>query len=211
MKMTPGLRKFVLTAHITFSVGWLGAVAVFLAHAIAGLTSQDDQIVRAAYLAMNLSVWFVIVPSNAGALVTGLVQSLGTQWGLFKHYWVLVKFLLTVAGTILLLVHTQPIDYIAEVVSERTISSTELVGLRIQLVGDAAAAFLLLLTTTIISVYKPWGLTSYGVRKRDELRTTNQGLTKKKSWGLYVVVGLVIIGLLIVIVHLSGGGLGGHY
>ncbi len=34
--MTPIVRKFALTAHITFSVGWLGAVAGFLALAIAG-------------------------------------------------------------------------------------------------------------------------------------------------------------------------------
>lgn len=211
MMMTPRLRKFVLTAHIAFSVGWLGAVAVFLAHAIVGLTSEDAQIVRAAYLAMGLSVWLVIVPSNAGALLTGLIQSLGTQWGLFKHYWIVVKFLLTIAGTILLLVHTQPIDFIAGVASERSLSNTELIGLRIQLVGDAAAAFLLLLATTVISVYKPWGLTSYGVRKQNEHRiVTDPGLTKKKSWGLFVLVGLIIIVALIVVVHLLGGGLGGH-
>lgn len=212
MTMTPRLRKFVLTAHITFSVGWLGAVAVFLVHAIAGLSSQDAQIVRSAYLAMGLSVWFVIVPSNIGALLTGLVQSLGTQWGLFKHYWILVKFLLTIAVTILLLVHTQPISYMAGIASERLLSNTELRGLRIQLVADAAAALLVLLATTTISVYKPWGLTSYGLRKQREQyeRTPDSGSTKSKSWGPYMLSGLIILVLLFVIVHLLGGGLGGH-
>ena len=62
MIMSPGLRKFALTAHVTSSIGWFGAVAAFLALAIAGLTSQDAQIVRAAYLAMELTTWFVIVP-----------------------------------------------------------------------------------------------------------------------------------------------------
>jgi len=56
--------------HITFSVGWLGAVAGFLTLAIAGLTSQDAQMVRAAYLAMELIGWFVIVPASLGALLT---------------------------------------------------------------------------------------------------------------------------------------------
>ena len=55
MTMTPLLRKFVLTAHVTSSVGWLGAVAGFLVFAVTGLTSQDVQIVRAAYLAMELT------------------------------------------------------------------------------------------------------------------------------------------------------------
>jgi len=29
--MTPRFNKFALTAHITFSVGWLGAVIAYLA------------------------------------------------------------------------------------------------------------------------------------------------------------------------------------
>src|SRR5438876_8144523 len=99
MTMTPRLRKFALTAHVTSSVGWLGAVVAYLALAIAGLTSQDAQRVRAACLAMELIGWFVIVPCSLAALLTGVVQSLGTEWGLFRHYWILVKFLLTIGAT----------------------------------------------------------------------------------------------------------------
>lgn len=94
--MTPALRKLALTAHVTSSVGWLGAVGGFLALALAGLTSQDAQMVRAAYLATDVITWFVIVPLAFGSLLTGLVVSLATPWGLFRHYWVLVKFLLTI-------------------------------------------------------------------------------------------------------------------
>ena len=83
MSMRPRLRKFTLTAHVTFSVGWLGAVVAYLALAIAGLTRQDAQVVRAAFLSMELIGWFVIVPLSLAALFTGLVQSLGTEWGLF--------------------------------------------------------------------------------------------------------------------------------
>src|SRR5712692_4662848 len=122
MTMTPRLRKFALTAHLTSSVGWLGAVAGFLALAVAGLTSQDAQMVRAAYLAMDLTAWFVIVPLSFASPLTGIVQSLGTTWGLFRHYWVLVKFLITIPSTILLLVHLRPIGHLARVVAETTLS-----------------------------------------------------------------------------------------
>ena len=57
MTMTPGLRKFALTAHVTSSVGWLGAVAAFLALAVAGLAVRDAQTVRASYLSMELIGW----------------------------------------------------------------------------------------------------------------------------------------------------------
>lgn len=209
--MRPHFRKFMLTAHIIFSVGWLGAVTGFLALSIAGLTSQDIQLIRSAYLAMELIGWFVIVPSCFGALLTGLVLSLGTSWGLFRHYWVLVKFFLTIGATILLLLHMQPISYMAEVMSETTFSNSEHRGLQVQLVADATAAFLVLLVNTILSVYKPWGRTSYGFRKQQE-HQKNAVVLKlniKKSWRLFVIF-VVILVLLLVIRHLSGGGLGGH-
>jgi hypothetical protein len=103
--MTPAHRKLNFAAHVTSSVGWLGAVASFLVLSIAGLTSRDVEIVRAAYLAMNVIGQFIIVPLSLVALLTGLVQSLGTHWGLFRHYWVLVKFTLTIGASFFLLLH----------------------------------------------------------------------------------------------------------
>src|SRR5881394_1963475 len=99
MTMTPRLGALALTAHLTVSVGWLGAVAGFLALAVSGLTSQDPQMVRAAYLAMELITWFVIVPLAFASLLTGLVVSLGTTWGMFRHYWVVSKLAITVLAT----------------------------------------------------------------------------------------------------------------
>jgi hypothetical protein len=163
--MKPGLRKLALTAHVISSVGWLGAVAGFLALAVAGLTSRDPQLVRGAYLATDLITRFVIVPLSISSLLIGLVQGLGTRWGLFRHYWVLIKFVLTVLASVLLLVHTQPIGLVAGVAAERALSTTELRPIRIQLVADAAAALFVLIVTTILSVYKPRGMTRYGRRK----------------------------------------------
>jgi hypothetical protein len=165
MNMTTRGRKFALTAHVTSSVGWFGAVAGFLALAIAGAAGQDAQIMRAAYLAMDLTYWYVIVPLGLASLLTGLVSSLGTEWGLFRHYWVLVKLLLTIPLTILLLMHTQPVSYMAREDVQKTLSGADLGGLRIQLAAYAGAALLVLLAATTLSVYKPRGATGYGARR----------------------------------------------
>ncbi len=209
--MTPTLRKFALTTHITFSVGWFGAIAGFLALAVAGLVNKDLQIVRSAYLSMELIGWFIIVPACLGSLLSGIIQSLGTHWGLFRHYWVVVKLLLTVAATILLLVHMRPIGFIAEIVSKRTISNSEFDGLRIQLVADAIAASFILLAAIILSVYKPWGRTSYGLTKIQE-RTSLQinPSVEWKSWKLFMWIVVICLALLFIILHLKGGGLGNH-
>lgn len=169
--MTPGLRKFVLTAHIISSVGWLGAVAAFLALSIAGLTSPDAQQIRAAYIAMDLTGWFVIVPLGFASLVTGLINSLGSAWGLFRHYWVLFKLLISIVATGLLLLHMQPTSYVANVAANTALSAADLREVRIQLVADAGAAVVVLVIATVLSVYKPRGLTPYGWRKERALVT----------------------------------------
>ena len=163
--MSPGVRKLALTAHVASSVGWLGAVAAFLALALAGLLSKDPQRVRAAYLAMELTGWYVIVPLSLTSLLSGLVQALGTPWGLFRHYWVLIKLLITVVATLLLLVHMRPIGHVGRHAAETTLLPGDLRGLRIQLVADAGLALLALLVTTALSVYKPRGVTRFGRRE----------------------------------------------
>jgi len=174
MTMTPRLRKFALTAHVTSSVGWLGAVAGFLALAVAGLTSQDAQTVRAAYLTMELTGWYVLFPLALASLLTGLVQSLGTTWGLFRHYWVLAKLLINVFATIVLLLYMQTLSSLAGVAAETTLSSDDLGVLRSPSpVIHAAAALLLLLVATTLAVYKPRGMTPYGRRKQHEQRTVS--------------------------------------
>jgi hypothetical protein len=209
MMMTTGLRKFALTTHITSSVGWLGSVVAFLALAIAGVTSHDAQIVRAAYLAMHLTTWFVIVPLSVASLLTGLVDALGTPWGLCRHYWVLTKLLLTILATIILLLHTQPIDRVAEAAARMDLAIGDLRQLRLQLVGDAAAALFVLLVTTTLSVYKPWGMTPYGIRKQSEettrwRRTADRGA---RPAGRYVLIGIIGFVVLMLALHLLGGGL----
>jgi hypothetical protein len=166
MTMAPRLRKFALTVHVISSVGLLGAIAGFLALAVAGLTSQNDQTVRAAYLAMDLIARFVIVALAFASLLTGFIQSAGTQWGLFRHYWVLAKLLLTVFATIVLLVKMELISYAARLSAETTLSSADLRAAGLQLVIHASGGLLVLLVPAVLSVYKPSGMTRYGWRKQ---------------------------------------------
>lgn len=161
--MTPRVRKFALTAHVACSVGWLGAVVGSLGLAIAGLASQDAATVRAVYIAMDVTGWFVLVPLSLAALATGLVRSLDTRWGLFRHYWVIVKLAITVLATLVLLLHTQTLRSLAELARESTAAGTAVEGVRsASPLLHAGAALALLVVTTSLAVYKPAGMTRYG-------------------------------------------------
>jgi hypothetical protein len=159
--MKPSARKLALTAHVASSVGWIGAVACFLALAIAGLANDDGLAAPATYVAMDWIYRYVIVPFGLASLLTGLVSSLGTEWGLVRHYWVLVKLLLTIPLIILMLVHTRPVRYLAKAAADRILANADLGGLRIQLVADSGAALLALIVATTLALYKPAGATGY--------------------------------------------------
>src|SRR5262245_52622746 len=174
MIMSHRLQRFRLPPHVTSSVGWLGSVAGFLVLAVAGLTSQDSQMVRAAYPAMELLAWYAIVPLSLASLLTGLIQALGTKWGLFRHYWIVFKLVINVASSVLLLVHMQPIIPLAAVAARITLLSGDYFLLRFQLVADASYAVVALLVATTLSVYKPRGLPPYGWRKQHEQRRALQ-------------------------------------
>jgi hypothetical protein len=211
MVLAPRFRKLTLTTHVTTSVGWAGAVASFLALAIAGVGSQETQLVRAAYLAMHLITWSLIVPLCFAALLTGVVQSMGTTWGLFRHYWVVAKLFLTLVATVILLAHTQPIGRVAAVAASSTLSSSDLWQVRLQLVGDASAALFVLFITTMLSVYKPWGLTAYGARKQQEAAPGwRPPALPPRQVGRYVLGAIVAFLVLLLLIHLAGGGFHGQ-
>lgn len=161
--MAPRLRKFVLTAHVVTSVGWLGAVIAFLALAVVGLTSGDVPTVRAAYMAAEPITRYALVPLALASLAIGVIQSLGTKWGLFRHYWVIAKLVLTVLAAGVLLQYTATVALFADIARspdanvEQLRSPTFLV--------HAAGGLVLLVVATVLSVYKPAGLTRRGWRK----------------------------------------------
>jgi hypothetical protein len=171
MMMKPGLRKFALTVHVSSSVGWLGSVVAYLTLVVTTLTSQDAQTVRAAWIAMELTGWFAIVPLALASLLTGLVMSLGTPWGLFRHYWVLFKFLLTILATIILILNMKTVSLLAGVAAK--MDNADLGGLPGQLLHPAGG-LVVLLVIMILSVYKPRGITPYGWRKQQEQRKVSK-------------------------------------
>ncbi|MEV6329175.1 hypothetical protein [Streptomyces sp. NPDC051909] len=165
--MSPRVRKLALTAHVTASVGWFGAVAVFLALAVTGLATRDAATVGPAYVAMDVTGWYVIVPLCLASLVTGVVSSLGTTWGLLRHYWITVKLAITVLATGALLLHLPPISRVATAAAAPGWTGADLVDLRTRLVVQSGAALLVLLGATALSVYKPQGRTRHGQRHKE--------------------------------------------
>jgi hypothetical protein len=163
--MTPGLRKFTLTAHLTLSVGWIGAAVAYLALSVSAVTSQDPQTIRAAWIAKEFIGWFVVVPSSLAALLTGILMSVGTPWGLFRHYWVLFTLVLTIFAIVVLLLRMPSVSALAGIAREADAAGLD------RLESDLlhpGVGLLVLIVITALNVYKPRGLTAYGWRREQE-------------------------------------------
>lgn len=213
--MTPGLRTFTFTTHITSSLGWVGAVIAFLALAVTALTSPDEFVVRGTYLVMAPAAWFVLVPLAHASLLSGVALSLGTTWGLFRHYWVVLKLGITVFCTVILLIYMGTFRQMAGLAADPVI---DLALVRnASPVVHATLALILLLIAAVLGVYKPFGMTVYGRRKQDERREANvlssRAPTTARSavdasstprWMYLSVIAAIGVMLLFLLLHLSG-------
>jgi hypothetical protein len=166
MAVAPAVRKFAFTTHVLTSVGWIGAVLVFLALAAIGLSSQDERMVRGAYLVMAPAAWFVLVPLAHASLLSGIALSLGTSWGLFRHYWVVLKLGITLVSTVILIIYMGTFRQMAGVAADPVVelglvrNPSPMVHAILALIGLSIA--------TVLGVYKPFGTTPYGSRKVGE-------------------------------------------
>ena len=218
MPMNSRVRRITLTTHVTSSVGWLGAALVFLALAVVAVTSDDQFAVRGAYLTMEPAAWLVLVPLAHVSLLSGIALSLGTAWGLFRHYWVVGKLLITVFATVILLVYMSTFRQMAGIAADPT---AELAVIKNPSpIVHAALAFLLLLVATVLGVYKPAGLTAYGRRTLQEQRLVEPSRVRRQAskgagadsgadrrWMYLAGITALALGLLFVLIHLAGGGL----
>jgi hypothetical protein len=193
--VSPPVYRLLLAAHVVVSGGWLGIAAAKLALAVAAGAAVDAP--EALYTSMHV-VNVAFPPTAVGTLVTGVLLSLGTKWGLLRHYWVATKLALTV-GVIATGVA------MVDVLIQQSVAATSgqavgdgsilLLGFAVApatlLISLSAAHVLMLAAATVISVYKPWGKTRIGRRKspvegvgavaRDEVHRGNTVRTGSKS------------------------------
>lgn len=161
--MGPGLRKATLAIHLMVSVGWIGAVVAYLALGVSAATTTDDETIRSAWVAMEILGWDAIVPLAIASLVTGLLISVGTRWGLVRHYWVFISLVLTGLSVGVLLLHMPDVTATVAVLDD--LSTQELAALG----GDLAhptIGLVVLLIVLVLNVFKPRGLTRYGHRRQ---------------------------------------------
>ncbi len=94
--------------HVLFAGIWVACGVVILAFSLAaGDLQNGDRLYMLNYL-VDLIDMKILVPSAVLSLVTGLIYSLGTNWGFFKYRWLVFKWIVTVSIIVLGTIFTGP-------------------------------------------------------------------------------------------------------
>lgn len=160
-KLSPRLRKFFLTLHVGTSVGWLGASMGMVVLSVTGLVTRNPELRHHAYAFMHIFDLTIVIPLVVLSIVTGLVVSFGTPWGLIRYWWVLVKFVLALG--IVAFAGVRENFWVRGLVA-RTAEDrgADLGGVDFWLTVCMVAFCVALWTATTLSIYKPWGKTKWG-------------------------------------------------
>lgn len=163
-RLSPRARRVWLVLHVGFSVGWLGVALTMTVLAIVGLTAGSHGMRYGAYEVLHVVDLAAAIPSMALSIVTGLVVSLGSKWGLVRYRWVLTKFAISLSIPIVAGSVESPL---ADDLAVRTADPAAAPGgPGVALTACLAAFTAALWLATVLSVVKPWGRTRWGVRAR---------------------------------------------
>ncbi|MFI9170136.1 DUF2269 family protein [Streptomyces lincolnensis] len=166
MKLSRPARRAFLVVHVASSASWLGLTLGLLALGVTAATTGSAVTVEASVRAMQLFADWLLLPVAFLTLLSGVVLSLGTPWGLARHRWVWTKFWLTLATITATVFALRPgvNSAVAAVAAGGPLpdAGDVLFG---PVVSLSAYVFM-----TVISVLKPWGPTRRGRRLRESAR-----------------------------------------
>lgn len=213
MTFAPAIRRLTYTTHITSSLAWVGAVIVFIGLAVIGLTSGNEATTRGAYLVIAPAAWFALVPLAHVSLLSGLALCLGTAWGVFRHYWVVSKLVMTVFATAILLAYMSTFREMAGIAADSRVNLADVRNPSPLVHGVLALA--LLLAATWLAFYKPFGATPYGRRARQGSSALPSSVPaaataeeRSLRTGVTLALGLLALFAVLLAAHAVGGG--GH-
>jgi uncharacterized membrane protein len=166
VRLSRPARRASLVVHVAASASWLGLTLGLLALGVTATTTGSAVTVEASVRGMKLFADWLLLPVAFFTLLSGLVLSLGTPWGLARHRWVYTKFWLTLATTTATVFALRPgvNSAVAAVAAGEPLpdAGDVLFG---PIVSLSAYVFM-----TVISILKPWGLTLRGRNLRASAR-----------------------------------------
>jgi uncharacterized membrane protein len=160
-KLTPKGLKWLKGFHMLAVSCWIGgAISLlslyFLKH---GVTDGSELfgINRGIH---HVDMTIVVIPGAIGSLLTGLIYSIFSHWGFFKHTWLTFKWIVTVSaivfGTFFLGPWETAMMDISGKIGIASLQDTSYLYNQNMNLMFGAIQVLVLIITVFVSILKPW-------------------------------------------------------
>jgi uncharacterized membrane protein len=96
-KLGPKGQRWLKGFHALFACMWVGA-GIILTVKQFFITPTSDGELYGVLATMDFIDMYIIIPGAMGVLLTGLLYSIWTHWGWFKHNWITAKWIICIYG-----------------------------------------------------------------------------------------------------------------
>jgi F0F1-type ATP synthase assembly protein I len=160
-KLSLQQKNWILSFHIGFAALWTGTVLSMFLIALRNKDTTNSDILFALNSAINLLDDVVVIPAAIGSVITATLLCWQTNYGFFKFYWVIAKWILTtglmIFGTFWLFPWGNAAEDIASSEGLNAFkNSVYLFDARGVLIGTLIQVLFLFIIIAI-STLKPWG------------------------------------------------------
>ncbi|QUS62525.1 hypothetical protein IQE94_17905 (plasmid) [Synechocystis sp. PCC 7339] len=161
MRLKINQRNWLLSLHIATGGLWFGIALCSVALALSIVLLEPGEAIHGINLARNVLGQYIIIPAAVFSVITGILLCGFTNWGFFKHYWVMVKQLVTllliVLGSVWLGPMTKEMTALSEAGGSQVLQNPDYLTLQTTVTLVGALQTLALLIVIIVSTLKPWG------------------------------------------------------
>lgn len=152
--------KILKIIHLFFAVLWIGGAIALLAVLFFAQPATGDELYMASRISQIIDD-FLIIPGAIASFFIGIVYGVWTNWGFFKHRWLIVKWIVTIAqilfGTFVLGPWVDRNVEIANELRNIALTNTELLhNLEMSKLYGSIQTSLLIIVFLVVSVMKPW-------------------------------------------------------
>lgn len=160
-KLSIKKKQLIIIIHVLSVICWLGGAMVMLLLGTYMLNSENGE--QLYYTVENLHLIDVVMIRYTAlvTLITGILLSVWTNWGLLKHYWIVIKLILTLLlicfGIAYMSGWLSQLVSIAQQGRALALSDAAFLNTAYSLIGGAIANIVALIFMTAISYFKPFG------------------------------------------------------
>ena len=153
--------KWLKGFHLLTVSCWIGGgLALFLLYFLKGGVDDGRVLLGINQSIHHVDMLLIVIPGAIGCLLTGLIYGFFTNWGFFKHNWLIFKWIMTVStilfGTFFLGPwETEMMNISGELGLTALSDSSYLYNQKMNFIWGGLQT-LLLMVTVFISIFKPW-------------------------------------------------------